>query len=341
MAAKKKPAATGITVKKKATTSSSSAKAKAKPKLASRTAPSKKATFQKTAASKAKEKKLENDTTTPGELGEGSSSSNEGRGAVFRKKPSQKVIEKKDRAMSQRMMLVHRERGNDTSSSQIVLSETFKVLGSTGNVYTVVIDQRPRCDCPDARKNTSDICKHLIFVFLKILKLPETDSHWYQKALTPSELIDIFAKAKPDPTLTNAQLQSVYLVATGQKAAPIADPAESSSSHGRRNTPQSGDGSLCPICYEDFTPGETKGLVFCETSCGNPVHEECSKQWRKSCQASAATCVWCRTVLSQDKKVISSGPSQVNEYGMQYFNLANDSGIDSTRDYSTYSHSCE
>jgi hypothetical protein len=372
--ATEKPAAAKGAQKKK-TASSSSTKVKGKPKAtlkpkveakskaaAAAAASAKKtssAAAKKTADSKAKEKEaiIEASSTTPGdieaqsakatEVKEGSSSTSEVRGAIFRKAPSKKVIDKKKRALSQRMMLISRERCNGTSSSSsssstTLLGEDFKVLGSTGNVYSVVIDSKPRCDCPDARKNPSDICKHLIFVFLKVLKLPEDIPYWFQKSLLPSELSDLFARAKPDPTLTNAKLQSAYLVATGQKEASDAtDESSSSSSHGRRNIPQPGDGACCPICYEDFVPGEIKGLVFCETSCGNPVHDECLKQWRKSCQASAATCVWCRTVLSQEKENVPSGPLKKDEFGMQYVNLANDTGIDPNRDYSSYSRSCE
>ena len=38
------------------------------------------------------------------------------------------------------------------------LRETFKVLGSTGNVYTVRIDTLPSCDCTFARGDLRSIC---------------------------------------------------------------------------------------------------------------------------------------------------------------------------------------
>lgn len=60
-----------------------------------------------------------------------------------------------------------------------VLREQFKVLGSTGNVYTITIDNVPSCDCPDFLKGNH--CKHLIFVFLKILGVKESSHFYYQK----------------------------------------------------------------------------------------------------------------------------------------------------------------
>jgi SWIM zinc finger len=59
------------------------------------------------------------------------------------------------------------------------LKETFKILGSTGNVYTVTISHIPSCSCPDATKGNH--CKHLIFVFLKVLSVPESSTFFYQK----------------------------------------------------------------------------------------------------------------------------------------------------------------
>lgn len=68
-----------------------------------------------------------------------------------------------DRALKQRFFLLDRQRRGDelreefkvlgaliVSSSAICTALTFlDRAGSTGNVYTVTIDQRPRCTCPD------------------------------------------------------------------------------------------------------------------------------------------------------------------------------------------------
>lgn len=44
----------------------------------------------------------------------------------------------------------------------------YTVLGHSGNVYTVHIGQVPSCSCPDAYS----ICKHILFVLIKVLKVP-------------------------------------------------------------------------------------------------------------------------------------------------------------------------
>ena len=45
----------------------------------------------------------------------------------------------------------------------------FRVVGSTGNLYTVKIGAIPSCDCPDFLKR-DDVCKHMLFVMLKVLR---------------------------------------------------------------------------------------------------------------------------------------------------------------------------
>jgi hypothetical protein len=72
-----------------------------------------------------------------------------------------------------RFYMIDRSREGDE------LKETFKVLGSTGNVYTVTIEQLPKCDCPDATKGNH--CKHLVFVLLKVLNVDEASGYHYQK----------------------------------------------------------------------------------------------------------------------------------------------------------------
>lgn len=79
------------------------------------------------------------------------------------------IQERLERVKSQRFYMIGRERtGNE-------LKETFKVLGSTGNVYTIVIQHVPTCDCPDFAKGNH--CKHLLFVMLKVLNVPATSGN--------------------------------------------------------------------------------------------------------------------------------------------------------------------
>lgn len=65
----------------------------------------------------------------------------------------------------------------------------FVVLGNTGNVYKVKLQEVPECNCPDFVRG--HLCKHYLFVMLRVLKLADTDPRVWQKALLPSELSNI------------------------------------------------------------------------------------------------------------------------------------------------------
>lgn len=90
------------------------------------------------------------------------------------------------------------------------------------------------------------------------------------------------------------------------------------------------EGDTCPVCYEDFKPSQREDLVFCETSCGKPLHRACSEQW-SLCRRQAnlpMSCVWCRAEI----------PSTFSdEDGGRYLNLAGPARLPTERDWSIYS----
>lgn len=63
-----------------------------------------------------------------------------------------------ERALSQRFYILQRSRGGTEECP----TESFELTGSTGNIYTVEIQQRPSCSCPHALKGNQ--CKHVIYV---------------------------------------------------------------------------------------------------------------------------------------------------------------------------------
>ena len=76
----------------------------------------------------------------------------------FRPQPPQAFYDVYSRALSQRFYVLKRERcGSDECPGEVV-----EMTGSTGNIYTVVIAERPRCNCPHAEKGNQ--CKHVLYV---------------------------------------------------------------------------------------------------------------------------------------------------------------------------------
>ncbi|KAK4705528.1 hypothetical protein P7C70_g669, partial [Phenoliferia sp. Uapishka_3] len=223
----------------------------------------------------------------------------EARQAIYKKKCPK---ERYDRVITQKFFCVERERKGETH-------ENFKVLGSTGNIYEVKIKHLPSCNCPDGAKGNH--CKHI--------------------ALLTTELEAIFSNAPRDRTdIKEEKIREAYAIATGKKAAPL--PGESSAGVQKRLP---GDDDSCPVCYEDYTPGQEKGLVFCTgsiDSCGNGIHAECHAQW--AAKTNPVTCVFCRAPWAS---ATPAGPVAGPSYSAEgYLNMAAQANVSTYRDTSSY-----
>jgi len=190
------------------------------------------------------------------------------------------------------------------SDNEETLEEVVKIAGTTGNVYTVKVNNEPACSCPDAAKGNQ--CKHIIYVLVNVLKAP---SHLrYQLAFLKSELREIFEKA------------------------PIKS-KETEDSAGKRKAIE-GD---CPICFMEFDP-QSEEIVWCKAACGNNIHKACFDRWAATQRAVGVRCVYCRTPWETEKdsrdlqSLLSTG--RVNEEG--YVNIASELGMSGIRDCSTY-----
>ncbi|TDL21594.1 hypothetical protein BD410DRAFT_724161 [Rickenella mellea] len=244
----------------------------------------------------------------------------EKRGAIFKKACPKNILERVDRVISQRFFMIDRRREGSE------LREEFSVLGSTGNVYTVSIDRKPSCNCPDASKGNH--CKHILFIFLKVLQVPQNSTHWYQKGLLTSELAEIFRDAPPAPgSVATARIREAYAKATGK--APATSSQEDASAGGKkRRIPVEGDD--CPVCYEGMHGSPQSKLAFCE-ECGNALHKECFQQWARS--KPNPTCVFCRAKWVTPGASGASGSASTSE---GYVNLGGVAGVSPVRDISTY-----
>ncbi|KIM36473.1 hypothetical protein M413DRAFT_31701 [Hebeloma cylindrosporum] len=254
-----------------------------------------------------------------------SESQPEKRQAQFKPRCPQNILDRVQRVMTQRIFMIDRNRNGDE------LKEEFSVLGSTGNVYTVTIDHKPRCNCPDNVKGNH--CKHVLFIFLKVLQVSQESGFWYQKALLTSELQQIFAEAPLAPnSLAHNHVRDAYARATGKATAPTAPDAASS---GNKRIP--GPDDDCPICYDGMHGASETSLVFCE-ECGNALHKECFGQWQRTAANSgkSLTCVWCRATWVAPRPAGAAGGAKRVAGG--YLNLAGVAGVSPVRDTSTYYH---
>ncbi|OJD18394.1 hypothetical protein AJ78_01574 [Emergomyces pasteurianus Ep9510] len=227
----------------------------------------------------------------------------ERRRRVFRNHPPQSYLQKLDRARSQRLFVVGRQREGEGTDEVPV--EKVQIVGSTGNLYEVVIGLVPWCTCPDSEKGNQ--CKHIIYVLHNVLKV--SGYLQYQLAFLSSELREIFANAPVSPK----------------------DSASTENETGKRK-PIEGD---CPICFMEFEPA-TEEIVWCKAACGNNMHETCFKQWAATQQSNGVRCVICRSTWEVDggplQQLLTKG--RINDEG--YINVADQFGLPNERDYSTY-----
>jgi len=240
--------------------------------------------------------------------------------ARYRNLCPQKVYERIVRAKSQRMFMISAETINE-------ITRKYAVLGSTGNVYNVEIGIIPSCSCPDHMKGNT--CKHILLIFLKVLKVPAKSSYIYQKALLTSEVREIFDAAPPTliGVLANATVRKAYAQKTGKE---FDDECEEKG----KQRPLEGD---CPVCMEDFTEEGTRPeqITFCK-ECGNNIHKVCLREWKNGCRRNGnpVTCVYCRADWVDDTAPASGACGRSTE---GYMNLAAEQGMSRERDSSTYS----
>ncbi|SNX83390.1 uncharacterized protein MEPE_02097 [Melanopsichium pennsylvanicum] len=197
------------------------------------------------------------------------------------------------RAHHERLYLIHRYRQGDDPK------EAFDVCGSKGNVYKILVDRSVSCTCMDF-KLRRQVCKHLLFVYIKVLRLGSHMPVYNKVRLSNDEVEKVFEEALDDPVaqvMAKPELRNAWEKAVGYKSDDYEPTTSSSASNeelipgGKRLIPEEGD--VCGVCYEDLEAGSAEGLEFCLESCGRPIHTDCLETWFNT-RGFAQTCIWCR-----------------------------------------------
>ncbi|KAF8063783.1 Map3k1 [Scenedesmus sp. PABB004] len=171
-------------------------------------------------------------------------------------------------------------------------AQQFSVLGATANVYEVTIGCHPHCSCPDFPR--SRLCKHVLFVLLRVLRVAPHDPIVWQKALLAREAEALLGGqhsqgADLTGVLADARTLQAFRRATG--AAGGEDEEQEQQQQGVARRPVEGD---CPICFEELQDGG-EPLEWCAT-CGNSLHAACFSRWADTKRRGHATvtCCFCR-----------------------------------------------
>ncbi len=231
---------------------------------------------------------------------------------TFQSQPAAGTKQRIERALSQRLYLIHSS-SVTTCPNNGGLSITFNVLGSTGNVYDVNISKIPSCTCPD--HNKGNLCKHILFVFLKVVGLSSSSSLIYQNALLSTEVKEIIERV----STRKAAVGVVANQAVREKYATITGRGDRKEIEGE-----------CPICFDPLGTHISR-LTFCKKTCGQNFHLGCIKMWKSQCQESP-TCPACRQEWVDETTTESQGDDSVEGY-MNFGALQGQSRV---RDTSTY-----
>ncbi|KZV37199.1 mitogen-activated protein kinase kinase kinase 1 [Dorcoceras hygrometricum] len=181
--------------------------------------------------------------------------------------PTQSFSDRITRALHHRLRLLHRS------------DPHFFILGATGNVYTVSISSTPSCTCPDRAVP----CKHILFVFIRVLGVPLDNSCLWRRTLRPCQLHRLLDIPTSVEALADAAVRERFHQLFFKE-----------NGGGGSRTPAvvvSDCDGACPVCLEEMKR-DTK-VVVCET-CKNVIHEMCFLAWKRSCGRRYATCVLCR-----------------------------------------------
>jgi hypothetical protein len=147
--------------------------------------------------------------------------------------------------------------------------------------YKVQIGSSMKCSCKAKRDGP---CLHLLFVLLKILRVPPENPFLWQGSLLDHEIDQV--------------LRGRFQVAASKRKRAAGADAGKDGVQAKAIEP----GDVCAICQEDLCDDEGEiltehgPLVYCKQSCGNSVHAKCMKVWaeHKASVGDKITCPFCR-----------------------------------------------
>jgi len=182
------------------------------------------------------------------------------------------------RALDQQLYLVE-----IIPSEESEKEKSFAVMGTTGNVYTVNINETPKCNCFDHR-TSKQRCKHIYFVLVKVLK---NEEYCHKASYNDEELsfmLENIPQELSEQLIVNENLKSKYLKKIGRDENKVFSSTQSKDDN-------------CPICLEELQNGAQ--LDFCQLGCGKYIHSICFTMWAKK---NNSICVFCRQVWKNNTK---------------------------------------
>ena len=219
---------------------------------------------------------------------------------------------------------------SSSSSAAASTSATAVGLGEGSRLWRkpkVMIGERHVCSsCRSKCTTAAGIpCRHVLFVLLKVLRVPEANPIAWQGGLTEAEIQEALRCRRT--TLFDARKGAADASATagGADAGKVAGAGAGS----KRRSIAVGDDE-CPICQEHVLPvdadldevevvgvrkseggqlavdvavDDVEKVVFCVHGCGNNMHRRCMRIWtgHQASTGKAVTCPLCRSEWDSDE----------------------------------------
>lgn len=177
------------------------------------------------------------------------------------------MSDRKQRGLTQKLYLV------ESLPKSISFSRTYLVMGSSGNVYTVIITNIPTCTCPDYKKR-HQLCKHIYFILHRIMKVVENDDKLKYTNKELNELFKNIPSTFSQNIIVSENIKNKYHRLINKEEVD------------KRDTDD-----LCPICLDDLDNNEE--LDSCKYSCGKYVHKKCF-EITVNARGGESKCIFCK-----------------------------------------------
>ena len=117
-----------------------------------------------------------------------------------------------------------------------------------------------KCSCKD-----TEICIHILFVMLKILKIPKDNPIVYQKGLIESEITRVL-RGDFSARINTGRRSTMHRCSSDEKPETLTEGVVRQ---------QVSLEEVCAICQDDMNCD--KPLTYCKLGCGNNFHIQCSR----------------------------------------------------------------
>eukprot|EP00878_Enallax_costatus_P022781 GHUV01024191.1.p1 GENE.GHUV01024191.1~~GHUV01024191.1.p1 ORF type:complete len:663 (+),score=225.98 GHUV01024191.1:233-2221(+) len=195
-----------------------------------------------------------------------------GRAAPWRSKPSQEFQQLQAQLSTPNSSLYMLQRLGPAS---FIIGQSSLDEEHADAKYKVTLGNVPSCSCSLlGAMDNREPCIHLLFVLIRIFRMPSNNALLWQSALTDRELQQIL-----DGSLSRYATSSNTSSRSSQQQAgsSASSSAASTSSAVQRRTFE--EDEPCPICYELLTAVSKEWLVWCHNGCGRSIHGKCMRVW--------------------------------------------------------------